>query len=228
MQTAAIIFLFLALLAVLAATVVAYRKGEAAASREQIRQAAEDLADAAISAAEAIPVLGGKYLSNSKLTMADAAVFSCFIARLLCLPSAGREAIDVFDSAFLPASARMIGNRITSPALAQKLFDDRTAAYDRTVLSSQPGTPDSIAQNLHSVFRRIIQLDIAGGAYAPFTIASPVPLTGFFDAAECDSEITAFISAVLRVTKKHVDKSVTALKQYRSDHVSNLFLSEKE
>lgn len=215
MQTAAIIFLFLALLAVLVATVAAYRKGETAARREKIRQAAEDLADAAISAAEAIPVLGGKYLSSSELTMADAAVFSCFIARLLCLPSAGREAIDVFDSAFLPASVRMIGSRIAPLALAQKLFDDRTAAYDRTVLSSQPGTPDSIAQNLQSVFQRIIQLDISGGSYAPFSLASPTPLVDFFDALECNSEITAFVSSVLYATKKYVDRVAAAMKQYR-------------
>ena len=181
---------------------------------EEIQKSAECLAETAVSTVEALRVAGSEYLGHSQLTLADSAVFACFVVRCLVIPAANRDAekLAAFDSAFLPASIRSIASQIGPVDTAKELFDDRTHTYDRAVLAQGNNGTEAIAQELQSAFQRIIHLDIDNGSYAPYYMTSPVLLTDIFQESECASEISAFVQTFIQATEAPVRNAVAALR----------------
>lgn len=182
------------------------------AKHAAIRESAENLAETVVAAAQMLPASGSKYLGRSSLTMADSAVFVCFLLRMSCISSARtRENIDIFDETFSPAVIRQIEGRIGYSDV-KKIFDDRTAFYDSLVLQNKGRKFQEVAAKLQETFKRVIQQDIDLGRYELFYEHSPVLLVGIEADMDCLSEITAFLQVVLHSARSFEGKVEAALR----------------
>lgn len=140
-----------------------------------------------------------KYLNRNKTTIADTVFYSAFVVRAFVLSSASRESsVDQFDRSFLSQIQRHMAE-IVPMSVAQPLYDDRSAFYDR-VMRKHSNLGDGIGA-VTSEFEFIIKSDIINHGFHHFSESSPLPVLGFTDDMLCEMEVNRYFSYLLECLK---------------------------
>lgn len=173
--------------------------------RLEVLKSTMDLAQSAVSVLEPLKKMDSGFLANSALTLADTAIYACFLARSICVSSRSSAAIDEFDKAFTPASVSFISKAVRYPINIEEIFNDRTQYYDSVM------TKDSSIMAISEAFQRIIEKDIHERSFVPAGKLGPILLTELFDSMACADEVIEFTKAFLYSVRFPIQRAKNAL-----------------
>ena len=139
----------------------------------------------------------GTILCKTSLIHCDTLIYSWFLLRASCIPSAhSRDTASAFDKLYFSKMYDEVKPLGDIPIdLFYDMFDNRTAFYERIFMRKIP-----IEEKLSALceeFGLIVKMDDSRGSYVPYDEKSPVAITGIFEMVQCDTDIIEYSKTLI-------------------------------
>ena len=154
-----------------------------------------------------------KILAYSNLTRCDAALFTCFLVRALCIGSAtnNRAATD-FDNLYVKRISAGIKEKFLPNAdYFEEMFANRMEFYDR-IFMGQSGIDNKIAA-ITEEFGYILNMDKAKDKYVAYSEESPLVLLGIDEMYEREAEIKEYVSRIPEYLSPFYERAIESLRE---------------